>query len=283
VFAGVAAVDLIYRVARVPEENSKIMADQRIFAAGGPAANAAITFGFLGGQSTLVSAVGEHALASLIRGDLGRGNVELVDLAPPNFVPVVSSILVTAGTGRRTVVSSTGPPLTMRSAARLLDGASFLLVDGHHLSLAAELASQARAMNVPVILDGGSWKQDLDELLDFVDIAVCSSDFYPPGTADAAGVIRSLHNSGIADVAVTRGERPILFDSRYGGSGEVPVPQIQTVDTLGAGDILHGAFCYEWSRSASFSGALEYAARIASNSCRYFGPREWMNWHETPK
>ena len=97
VFVGVAAVDIIYRVDTVPLENSKIMADRRILAAGGPAANAAITFGFFGGRTKLVNAVGAHALASVIRDDLTLGSVELVDLASQDFVPIASAILVTKG------------------------------------------------------------------------------------------------------------------------------------------------------------------------------------------
>jgi sugar/nucleoside kinase (ribokinase family) len=56
----------------------------------------------------------------------------------------------------------------------------------------------------------------------------------------------------------------------------VPVPQVEVVDTTGAGDILHGAYCYYASQGRAFVDALTEAARIASESCRYAGTREWM-------
>jgi sugar/nucleoside kinase (ribokinase family) len=220
------------------------MAGRRTLAAGGPAANAAITFGFLGGRAKLISAMGAHPMASIIHQDLGLGGVELIDLAPPDFVPVISSILVTKSSGNRTVVSSTGPALKLGAPADVRHGADFLLVDGHYLPLAIELARHARSMNVPVILDGGSWKPNLEKLLEFVDIAVCSGDFHPPGATTPGEVIHYLHHTGIEEVAITRGERPVRFSCASGACGEVSVRQVDAVDTLGAGDIFHGAFCY---------------------------------------
>jgi sugar/nucleoside kinase (ribokinase family) len=276
VFAGVAAVDIIYGVERVPNENSKIMADRRLLVAGGPAANAAITFGFLNGQARLISAVGTHALASIIHSDLALGNVELVDLAPPGFAPIISSILITKNSGQRTVISSTGPRLQLASDSRSLDAANFLLVDGHYLSIAIELARMAHERDIPVILDGGSWKPGLDQLLPLVDVAICSDDFHPPDAISDDDVVRFLNQAGVRHIAITHGEHPVRYFSAGGSNGRIPVPQITAVDTLGAGDIFHGAFCYSWSGSGDFAGSLEFAVKVASESCRYFGPREWM-------
>jgi sugar/nucleoside kinase (ribokinase family) len=55
------------------------------------------------------------------------------------------------------------------------------------------------------------------------------------------------------------------------------------VDTLGAGDILHGAFCYYSSLGQVFQEALTNAVRVASESCRFRGTREWMNQDATPR
>jgi sugar/nucleoside kinase (ribokinase family) len=51
---------------------------------------------------------------------------------------------------------------------------------------------------------------------------------------------------------------------------------VGVVDTLGAGDILHGAFCWYFLRSGDFAESLQAASRIATLSVRYFGSREWM-------
>jgi sugar/nucleoside kinase (ribokinase family) len=45
---------------------------------------------------------------------------------------------------------------------------------------------------------------------------------------------------------------------------------------MGAGDILHGAYCHFAAMKRDFVDSLTQAARIASESCRHAGTREWM-------
>lgn len=48
-----------------------------------------------------------------------------------------------------------------------------------------------------------------------------------------------------------------------------------THDTLGAGDVLHGAFCHYLVEGYNRKEALHRAALIASGSCCYFGTHTW--------
>ena len=105
------------------------------------------------------------------------------------------------------------------------------------------------------------------------------ADFRPPGSpagCQPSQILDYLAASGVTYSAITRGEKPILF---YNGDtyGEIPVEQVNVVDTLGAGDIFHGAFCYYFSRLNDFEAALGEASRVAAKSCQFFGTRQWMN------
>ena len=64
---------------------------------------------------------------------------------------------------------------------------------------------------------------------------------------------------------------------RDGSSGEVPVPEVEVVDTLGAGDVLHGAFLAELARGGTgdLPGALERAVVVAARSVAHRGVRGW--------
>jgi hypothetical protein len=67
VFVGLSTIDVVYSVDEFPTPNSKTVAsDQDVFV-GGPATNASVTFAHLGGRARLVSVVGRHLLASVIR------------------------------------------------------------------------------------------------------------------------------------------------------------------------------------------------------------------------
>lgn len=269
-FVGICTVDIAYVVASFPPANRKITAECQELAAGGPATNAAVTFSFLGGAAHLVTAVGKHPLAGIVRQDLGQHRVRLTDIAADRpQPPPVSSAFIDAATGERTVVSAGAAVyqgLRYRFDPAWLAGVDILLVDGHHMPLCVAAAAAARGAGIPVVLDGGSWKDGMPDLLAHVDIAVCSADFVPPGQHALAGV---------AALAVTRGSDSVLWRSGD-RRGEIPVPQITPKDTLGAGDIFHGAFCWALASGQDLESSLSTAAKVASQSCLHYGTRRWM-------
>jgi len=277
VFAGLLTLDTIYRVETVPAANQKLVARDYTIAAGGPATNAAVTFAHLGNGPILLGALGRHPLARAIRADLETcDRLDLRDLAPERAdAPPVSSILVTAATGERAVVSINATRAQLDPAllpGDVLDEAAIVLADGHQMALSRELLHRARARQIPVAIDGGSWKPGFEELLPFVDYAVCSANFWPPGCDTRSQVFAYL--AAIPHVAITRGAEPILarsHDRHY----EIAVPPIQPADTLGAGDIFHGAFCH-FSLQHEFATALARAAEVAARACQSFGTRQWM-------
>jgi len=279
-FVGLATVDILYAVEEIPGRDEKISVPaQRIFA-GGPATNAAATFAFLGGSAELVTAVGRHALASVIRSDLHERSVRLRDLASSGReAPPVSSIMVYRSSGERTVVSANAAVFSGQLSpfdARRLRDFSILLVDGHYMPLCIAAASEARERRIPVVMDSGSWKEGMGELLPLVDVAICSDDYRPPGCRGTKDVLEFLAAQNIRQVAVTGGASPILLVDQ-GKRGRVAVERVRSVDTLGAGDILHGAFCFHACQpGTTFRDALARAARVATFSTQFPGTREWM-------
>jgi sugar/nucleoside kinase (ribokinase family) len=278
IFVGLATIDVVYDVDEFPAANSKVAAHSQEVFVGGPAMNASIAFAHLGGEPTLVTAVGCHALTVVIREELQRRAVRLLDLNPGfGELPVISSISVDRS-GRRNIVSANEirvPALAAEADPKLCAQAGIVLVDGHYMKACQTWAKAARALGTPVVLDGGSWKDGTAELLRSVDTAICSADFLPPGCATEDEVFRSLKDCGVTNIAITRGAEPVRFVSGP-TSGTVPVPQVQVVDTMGAGDIFHGAFCFFASTGSGFVEALEGAAKVAAESCRFRGTRDWM-------
>ncbi len=279
-FIGLTTLDLIYRADQPPTANQKIVALDYTVAAGGPATNAAATFAYLGGQATLLSALGQHAMTQLIRADLTQCGVSLADLAPTQpDSPPVSSIIVSAATGDRAVIGINAsrrqatvadiPPEVQRDS--FLETVDVVLLDGHQIEVGAAIAQLAKAQGIPTVLDGGSWKPGLEKVLPHIDYAICSANFQPP---QPVPVVEYLTHYGIAHIAITHGHQPIQYWSPD-HTGEIPIPPIVAIDTLGAGDIFHGAFCYAL-RQRHFVDALRYAAQVAGRSCQSFGTRNWM-------
>jgi sugar/nucleoside kinase (ribokinase family) len=278
-FVGLVTLDLIYLAESPPKNNQKLVAADYTMTAGGPATNAAVTFSHLGNQATVLGVIGSHPMTQLIKGDLANYKVAITDLNPTTQnAPPVSSIIVTQATGERAVISINAVKTQASSQSitpDILQNVALVLIDGHQMTVGNQIAQMAKAKNIPVAIDGGSWKLGFDKVLPYVDYALCSANFYPPNCHTEDEVFTYLSRVGIPHIAITHGEKPIRY-LQQGKPGVIDVPTVQAVDTLGAGDIFHGAFCHYILRE-NFPTALKQAAHIASFSCQFFGTRRWMH------
>ncbi|TVQ11412.1 MAG: sugar kinase [Leptolyngbya sp. DLM2.Bin27] len=274
-FVGLITLDCIYRVSHVPSSDEKLVATDNLLVAGGPATNAAIAFAALGNRAVVMGALGQHPLAQLIRTELASYGVEVVDLRPElETPPPLSTILVTAATGDRAIVSRNAvgrqaePPSAL---GHVLQGVDMLLIDGHQMAAGLAVAQQARQQGIPVVIDAGSWKPGFEAVLPLATSAIAAAKFQLPHQPDT---LTALARLGIAEVAITHGPQPIQFCHHH-KTRTLSVPPATVQDTLGAGDTFHGAFCH-YRLQAPFPTALGQAAQIAARSCQYFGPRTWI-------
>jgi sugar/nucleoside kinase (ribokinase family) len=306
---GLATVDLVQRVARLPGVDEKVQSESVEVAAGGPAANAAVTAAALGASVTLVSAVGAHSLGDLIRADLAAHGVTLID-ATPDLAdpPPVSAVTVLDATGERTIVSRNAGDRAVAVPERGLPDADLTLVDGHHPALAVAAARAARRL----LVDAGSWRPVFTDIFPHAEVVACSADFHHPAAAPApaassaaaspspaaaaapaaaaptqaaspfAGSAAFARDAAIASavgapqVVITHGAAPVRwFDA--GRSGEIEVPRVAAVDTSGAGDAFHGALAVALARGESLRSSIAYAIRVAGVRVTHPGPRGWLS------
>jgi sugar/nucleoside kinase (ribokinase family) len=265
----------------VPSADEKVVALSTRVEAGGPALNAATTAALLGMPCRLVTAVGGAPLAAVVRADCAAAGVELTDVAGDGFEVPVATVLLTRSTGERAVVSrgalgagsAPGSVLPEDAVEAILHGVGAVLVDGHHLGVAVPLAAAARTHGIPVLLDAGSWKPGLPDLLASVDVLLASAAFRPPTGGSSADLLAL----GPTWVARSAGSGPVRWAGADGSSGSVEVPATDVVDTLGAGDVLHGALLAELARHglADLPTALERAVAVATRSVEAPGARGW--------
>jgi len=281
VFVGLATLDVIHRIAKAPAVNQKITSTAQFVAAGGPAANAAVTFAGLGGDAILVTALGDDPIAELIRADLAAYGVSVVDAAAGTTRTVpVSAVSVVESTGDRSVVSldavnsDASPPGDL---ADLVAGADVVLVDGHHPLIARPAVRLAAARGTTLVVDAGRWKPVMSDILPYATDMVCSNDFRVPGADDAEFTATALVRSGVRTVVTTHGGDPVEWWSD-GESGSVPVQPVVVVDTLGAGDAFHGAYSYFSTQiESSVVERIDRSARVAALRCSVVGPRAWLS------
>jgi sulfofructose kinase len=256
---GLCTVDLVQRVGELPVPGQKVQSTSVELVAGGPAANAAITIAALGGQVRLVTVLGAHPLADLARRDLEAYGVEVVDVIPERLEPpTVSAVSVRSSDGERTVVSHNAAGVDASAWLDMSD-VDTVLLDGHHPELALNAAREAAA---PVVLDAGSWKPVLPDLLPHVDVCACSSAF--------------REDVDCPVVTWTDGPNPVRW--RVGATEDiVDVPHVYAVDTSGAGDVWHGALALGVARlgrvpeAADMRSLIEFANQAAGVRVRHEG------------
>ena len=315
-FVGLATLDVVQQVDRLPGSNEKLAANRTWLAAGGPAAVAAIAFAALGGRARLWTALGSSPAARLVASDLAGAGVDVVDVAPPGFELAASTVLLDAVTGERAVVSGSGhAPAFGKIAGPDLAGIDVVLLDGHHAALARSAALAAFPIpedvsrgtsetvtkglpplaeerssdttpvpeeasrgtseavtkgRLPVVVDAGSHKPVFDDVFPFATDVICSADYLHPAGLQP----RDLLRHGPQFVAVSHGGDPLEWWTAD-VSGAVTPPTAVAVDTVGAGDVLHGAYCFWLARGFPRLAALQRAAQAASERVQHLGPFAW--------
>ena len=162
-----------------------------------------------------------------------------------------------------------------------------VLIDGHNPALARAALDLAARVGALTVMDAGSWKDPAADLPARCDVVAASARFYPPGPAGPVtapqDVARWLLDAGARGVVVTRGERPALWWTA-GARGSVQPPQVEAADTLGAGDVFHGALAHALAgvrrdqvTGPVLSAAVERACAVAAASTTAFGTRAWLH------
>ncbi len=279
-FIGLTTVDIQHFVTVFPSPNQKIKTEPPHVYVGGPAANAAVTFSFLGGKAHFISCVGSNPFTDFILDDLKKNGINLIDFrSSHNFSPVISSVLTTVDSNDRSIVSHFPETIKIKdeeTSSVDVNEYDLIFTDGFYPEIAIPICKKAQEKGIPVVYDGGSWKRGAEELLKSVDFAICSDNFSPPGCNNSEEVLKYLKVIGVRNSAITRGEKSIIF-SENGSSDAIEIEQVKAKDSLGAGDIFHGSFVWYLENGNDFKNSLVKASKIATYSTKFKGTRSWMN------
>ena len=256
-------MDYVFYVNSHPQKNSKVKTNHFTRLVGGPAANAAITYSLLGGNATLVTCLGNTAESEVIKKTLEKFGVTVFNCTEDDAMPAVAAIAVDRN-GDRQIFSGQNQYKTINAPA--LEEPAFCLFDLNQQELS--LAAVLRNCDCEIIVDAGSWKGETLAFLKKASVVISSEECRDPVGRD----IFSINECRNAKKAMTRGEKPVLL-----ADGEIPVASVTCVDSLAAGDIFHGAFCFAYyHKQLDFKAALTFASTIATESVKYEGPWEWV-------
>ena len=149
--------------------------------------------------------------------------------------------------------------------------AKFVLYDGNMPVAEKQLLQYVDHYDKALVIDAGSYKPGFDDCFYRASAVISSEKFADPRGQDVFALQRLY---GFRHAAKTCGKLPIQYMYK-GQIKQLSIPEVTAVDSLGAGDILHGAFCYYYYvEGLDFAGALEKAGTFASYSVEVQGVAE---------
>ena len=271
---GVAVVDFVFQMETLPTDARKYRAADADIVGGGCAANAAVAIARLGGDAHLGARLGTDRIGDLILEDL-RGERVFTSLVQQtgDARSSFSAVYIDAS-GERQIMNFRGSDLTTEvdwiDQAPEIDA---VLADTRWTEGAIAALALARKRGIPGIVDAEA-PMDAHVLAAASHVAFSRDGLmsFVPDT-DLRSALLSASAKLDAWVCVTDGENGVWF---VGGQGieHVPAFDIDAIDTLGAGDVWHGAFALALSENRDASDAIRFANAAAAIKCTKFGGRK---------
>ena len=259
---GISVIDYVHRMDALPSGGAKFRSHGFERIGGGCGASAAVGAARLGGDVTLMTRLGADPpgdeLAAMLEARgltlaLSRGGRQSL-----------SSVMIDAR-GERMIVNYPGedlpcdpPPLPD------FDGVN---VDCRWPEAAEAALRAARDRDRPAVLDGERFTPEpLARLASHVIFSVQGLRNFA-GTEDLDAGLAVAASRLPGRVAYTDGPRGVVWHD----GPRVPAPQVAAVDTLGAGDLWHGAFALALARGEGLAEASRFANTAAAAKCARAG------------
>src|SRR5882762_10795593 len=262
---GMPVRDLTFRIEELPARGFKVNAGHFEEICGGNALNAAIGIVRLGGRASICGPMGDARETSsrYIFDKLAHEGIDTQHIVHmPGLVTPISNIMIDPS-GERTIVTFRDPELWkvhLPDTDTLLRDCDTILTENRCAEFCTDLCAEARKRGIPVVVDVDRAMSMREGLLTASSHLIFSSEALQAtaGIADDAGALMKMSKLTPSFLAGTRGPRGTIWLDERNKLRETPAFPVHTVDTLGAGDIFHGAFTLVITEKQDVPSALRF-------------------------
>jgi sulfofructose kinase len=285
---GRSCLDYIAVVNQFPDENQKLPLEFRLTEGGGQGGTSSCCIARLGGRVAYVGKLGDDDEGRFCLKRLENFGVtmEFIEIVNGGKTPV-AYVFITAGSGARSIIyeRNTLPKIKMDAPLkRLITQTGVALLDPEVTYLGGQLKKVAGG-KVNVIYDSERWREGIEDIMNTADYFIPSSEFLEADELQFRDIsfnqrILKLKNMVTGKLIVTRGEKGAYYiadDTLY----HVAAPEINAVDTVGAGDNFHAAFALALSKGFDLHQTVKFSVAVASLSCEQYGGRKGVpTWEQ---
>ncbi len=277
--AGLAVLDHVFQLPKIPKIPVKSFACNYLQVGGGNAATAAVALKRAGGKAIFWGRLGDDHNGDLILDELDELGVDVRDVFRQQGVKSgVSSVLVDDA-GERLITNYTDPKLFSNAdwlPLERLKESNAVLVDFRWQEGAIKTLRKARELGIPAVLDADLTPEGLNE-----DVIRSATHvlFSQPALKDfAAGKTTEKALSHALElnrgwVGVTEGSSGTRWLDK-GSLRHFPAFEVKSVDTLGAGDVFHGIFALGLAEGKTEASSISMASAAAAIHCSRSGGRK---------
>ncbi|WP_437353569.1 PfkB family carbohydrate kinase [Neorhizobium petrolearium] len=275
---GLATQDTIMTVASIPAQPVKIYAQARRDVGGGPAATASVAVARLGGKSVFAGRIGNDPTGMALRRELDAEKVDTTWLKSFEGYLSPGSVILVDAKGERLIVAYSDPDLPADADWLTPDDlGGAVLCDLSWPQGALKSLAAARRQGIPSVLDADISRHDItvvNEIVSAADHVV----FSRPGlaqltaTGDIEAGLRRVALPSHRLIGVTDGADG-LYWLDGGVVRNVRPPEVEAVDTVGAGDAFHGALALALSHRWPLDQAISFSNTVAALKCARPGGR----------
>lgn len=279
--AGMVTLDFLNVIDTYPTENTENAIKRSAVAIGGPIGRAAVCCSRLGAHTYMASMTGPGIFADMLRAELLNEAIDLRFVVEPTCAISQHSFIVISDYGKcRTTFwvpqPSANSELTNLSHT-LVHDVDVVLLDCTDPGLSLKLAKAASEASIPSIIDTGSYKPYVEDILPYIDHIVSPEKFFVKRASlrnsNPEHQLRAVLNEYQAkSVIMTRGENGGLFVAAETAAVQhYPALMIEPLDTCGAGDTFHGAFAYAVGQKWSIQDTVLFSSWAAGRKCAGLG------------
>ena len=294
---GTATIDIRITTAELGTDyRAKLLAREARHFGGGAAANSLYQATLLGASTQWLGKLGRDYFGRVTAEDLSAHDIGIDHVVYDEKALSAFNLAVYAGEENRRVGGFLLPNCLAEIGTSDLDAwcsaidkSDWCLVEVGEIPIPVvlDLCLRLRATGTTIVLDidldplvqcvGGSRRivHDLFSTADYIlpNLDAVSGMY---GSDDPVAVSRAVYHDGNAVVVTTAGADGAYYTLDGVEVIHVAAPEVEVIDTVGAGDAFHGAFVWSLMGGVSVDASVETASLCGAANCAAFGAREGM-------
>ena len=271
---GSSNIDQIAYVDSTPSDGETVSGNEYKMGFGGKGANQAVMAGLMGAETYMITCLGDDVYADMTIDNYKKSGVNVDFIQRVSGSSGVAPIWVdSSGQNRIIVVSGANDLINGDDAIEAIKKIEDLEVIIGQFEIPLEVTEKvfqyAKANSITTILNPAPAKIPSQILLD-------STDWFIPNEVefetisglnafDDSNLIK-YSNSIESNLIVTLGEEGAAYVNKEGSVIKIKAPEVNAIDTTGAGDAFVGAFSYGIASGYTTKDAIKIGVEKASDS-----------------